>query len=290
MDIPTNLKHLARQEMGAAWLAKLPQFLAELSEQWSLRTGVPCPGSSVSYVVQAIRDGEPVVLKVQWPHRESRHEAAALKLWDGDGAVRLLAHDTRRHALLLESCAPGTALSAHGEDVDALAVLTGLLPRLWKPAAAPFTTLEEEARRWAATLHKDWEAAGRPCEQRLVDAAVRYIAELSESQNEKRLLHQDLHGNNVLAAAREAWLAIDPKPLVGERAFALAPIVRSFEFGHSRAQVFNRLNRLSDDLNLDRERVLGWTVAQTMAWSFDSDYAQQHYETLRWLLPKSQQI
>lgn len=91
----------------------------------------------------------------------------------------------------------------------------------------------------------------------------------------------------MLAAEREPWLVIDPKPLVGERAFAVAPIVRSFELGHSRVQVLNRLDRLAAELGLDRERCRGWTIAQiaqTVAWSFDSDYAKQHLETMRWLL------
>jgi streptomycin 6-kinase len=97
-------------------------------------------------------------------------------------------------------------------------------------------------------------------------------------------VHQDLHGENVLAAEREPWLVIDPKPLAGEREFALAPIVRSFEFGHSRSEVLRRLDRLSGELALDRERARGWAIAQTIAWSFDSAYADGHFETARWLL------
>ena len=68
------------------------------------------------------------------------------------------------------------------------------------------------------------------------------------------LLHQDLHGDNVLAAEREPWLAIDPKPLAGEREFGIAPIVRSRELGHSRREVLGRLDRLVTELGLDRER------------------------------------
>ena len=81
------------------------------------------------------------------------------------------------------------------------------------------------------------------------------------------LLHQDLHGDNVLAAHREPWLAIDPKPLVGEREFAVAPIARSFELGHSKRDVLHRFDRLTAGLGLDRERARGWTIAQTVAWS-----------------------
>ena len=98
------------------------------------------------------------------------------------------------------------------------------------------------------------------------------------------LLHQDLHAENVLAAAREPWLAIDPKPLVGEREFAVAPIVRSAELGHSRRPVLPRLPRLPHEHGLARERARGWTIGQTIAWSVGSDYHQTHVETARWLV------
>jgi streptomycin 6-kinase len=113
---------------------------------------------------------------------------------------------------------------------------------------------------------------------------VTAITELSGSRGEQVLVHQDLHGENVLAAQREPGLVVDPKPLAGEREFALAPIIRSFEFGHSRKGALARLGRLSQALQLDRDRARRWAIAQTMAWSFDSGYARRHFETVRWLL------
>jgi streptomycin 6-kinase len=283
MLLPESLKRLAKIPAGAQWLATLPSLVRELSEQWALTPGEPYPGSNVSYVTPALCNDRQVVLKIQWPHDEAAHEADALRLWNGEGAVRLLAHDVEKHALLIEHCSPGTSL-ASADSTDGLAVLIDLLPRLWKPAASPFRSLCEEAMEWAATLPAEWAAAGKPCERELVDAAVTAITELSGNQDESVLLHQDLHGENVLAAAREPWLVIDPKPLAGERAFALAPIIRSFEFGHSRQAVLDRLGRLSQALHLDRERARRWAMAQTMAWSFDSDDAERHFETVRWLL------
>ncbi len=220
-----------------------------------------------------------VVLKIQWPHRESEHEADALELWQGDGAVRLLARDDERHALLLERCRPGTPVGERALDV-----LIDLLPRLWRPAGAPFTSLADEAAWWASTIRGEWEEAGRPFEERLVDAAISTLEELAATQGEQVLLHQDLHPENVLAAEREPWLVIDPKPLVGEREFAVAPIVRARELGHSKEAVVGRLNRLTGELGLDRERALGWTLGQTIAWSFDGDFHARHAEIARWLL------
>jgi streptomycin 6-kinase len=283
MHIPERLNWLRRHEAGRAWLANLPTVVAGLAREWNLQVGAAFEGSNVSYVAPAMRGSEHVVLKVQWPDDESAHEADALRVWNGDGAARLLAHDAEGHALLIERCVPGTYLAA-AAGVDALAVLIDLLPRLWTVVGPPFKSLTEEAQGWAATLYADWDAASRPCERWLVDAAAEFLDQLARSQGEQVLVHQDLHGENVLAAEREPWLVIDPKPLAGEREFSLAPIIRSFEFGHSQKEVIYRLDRLSSELQLDRGRVRGWTIAQTVAWSFDGSYAARHYETARWLL------
>lgn len=111
----------------------------------------------------------------------------------------------------------------------------------------PHPECENEAaalRAWADSLVSSWDSADRPCERRLVDAARSLITDLAPTQGEQVLIHQDLHGENVLAAQRSPWLAIDPKPLVGEREFSVAPIVRAFELGHSERAVHARLEGL----------------------------------------------
>ena len=289
MRIPDALKWLRSYPEGFAWLDALPRLVRVSAAAWDLRVGKPYAASSVSLALPATRpDGSPAVLKIQFPDRESEYEADALARWDGEGAVRLLEQDRELHALLLEQCDPGTPLSRE-EPERALDVLIGLLPRLWVPAAAPFfRLLAEEAAWWADGLVARWERAGRPFERRLVDAALDMLVVLPDSQGEQVLLHQDLHGDNVLRAAREPWLAIDPKPLAGERELGAAPIIRSFELGHGRQAVLRRLDRLTAELGLDRARARGWTIAQTVAWSCDSDHASEHLDTVRWLLePRS---
>ena len=259
------------------WRRGAGRLADEVALDWGLTLGAPYAAGVVGHVVRAaLPDGTPAVLKLSLPHRESEQEPDALERWDGDGAVRLLARDDARGALLLERCEPGTPLAEAA--ADPLGVLVDLLPRLWKSGAG-FRPLAEEAEHWLAGE----DLAGIP-DRRLRDAAVRYLEELAPTQGEQVLLHQDLHGENVLAAAREPWLVIDPKPLAGEREFAVAPIVRSFELGHSKRAALNRLDRLCAELGLDRERARGWTIAQTVAWSGGSDYIETHVETVRWLL------
>jgi streptomycin 6-kinase len=266
------------------WLERVPDLVAECVEEWGLQLGEPYEPGAAGYAVPVeLQDGRQAVLKLIYPHRESEHEVDALALWDGHGAVKLLARDDDRSAMLLERCDPGETLAAAGADV-ALEVLTGLLPRLWVVGGEPFHTLEDEASWWIGYLPEQWERSGRTVERRLVDAAVDALSLLYQSQGEQVLLNQDLHGDNVLAAEREPWLVIDPKPLIGEREFAVAPIVRSFELGHSKREALYRLDRLTADLGLDRERARGWTIGQTLAWAFDSEYDATHLETVQWLL------
>ena len=285
LDLPAGLDWLEASPEGRTWLRRLPEVIASCSERWGLTTGDPYPDSYVSLVLPATdATGEPVVLKIQLPHRESDTEADALRAWDGDGAVRLLAHDAEAAALLLERCEPGHHLSAAGPETG-LAVMIGLLPRLWVPASGTFRPLQEEVASWVDALPATYEEAGGPFERSLLEDAVETLLDLAASQGEQVLIHQDLHGDNVLAATREPWLAIDPKPLTGEREFGLSPIIRSYEFGHSRKAVVNRLDRLSSELGVDRERARLWAFGHAVAWGFDGGKVlPRHVETARWLI------
>jgi streptomycin 6-kinase len=272
-------------EAGRAWLEELPRLVSECVEQWSLQLEEPFPYAYASLALPArLRDGSDAILKICLPERESEHEGDALWRWNGNGAVRLIAHDRERWALLIECCRPGTHLREL-EPEAALDVLAGLLPRLWVRAGEPFRSLAEEAAWWAADLPEKWGRAGRPFEKELLDAAIGVLQELAPTQGEPVLLHQDLHADNVLSAEREPWLTIDPKPLLGEREFGVAPIVRAYELGHSERDVRHRLDRLTTELGLDRERARGWALGQTLAWAWENDEPLPlHVETARWLV------
>jgi streptomycin 6-kinase len=267
-----------------SWLELVPELVTRWCEEWALTPGLAYPAGAAGHAIRVERsDGTPVVLKLIYPHRESEHEADALALWDGDGAIRLLERSEDGYAMLLERCEPGTILAGEGQEI-ALDVLIALLPRLWKPVGEPFHTLASEAAWWASYMEEQWDRIRPPYPRALLEAALAAYDELPGTQGESVLLHQDLHGENVLAAQREQWLVIDPKPLVGEREFAVAPIVRSFELGSSRRDVLLRFDRLTGELGLDRERARGWAIGQTLAWAFNSHWRENHLNTAQWLL------
>jgi streptomycin 6-kinase len=292
VDIPPGLVRLGEEEPAAgAWLRSLPQLVAECVRRWKLTLGAPFDGH-VSYVAPAaLSNGERAVLKVSFPSEESEREADALAHWDGRGAARLVAHDPLRRALLLERCEPGTTLWELDED-EANAVAADVLRRLWRPAPArhSFRILGLEAARWALQLPLRWERLGRPCERELLDEALAFLGTVGTAERGAPVvLHQDFHGGNVLRAGREPWLAIDPKPLVGEREFDLASLLRDRRAELARdpgagARVRRRLDRLTADLGVDRERARGWGIVHALAWGLDEDRVfPEHLACARWL-------
>ena len=155
------------------------------------------------------------VLKLNAPsHFEADHEADALACWDGQGAVRLLARDDGRRALLLERCVPGTTSRAEGRRDGS--IILGLLERL--PAPPRAITLSAPRRRSRALDRGSARAVGgrRPAVRALAprgrDRGVR-----QRRSRRERTRQPGPPRWNVLRSEREPWLVIDPKPLVGER-------------------------------------------------------------------------
>jgi streptomycin 6-kinase len=270
IEIPERLGWWRDRAGGAAWLESLPRLAAECAELWSVRLGEPFGQGHVSLAVPAtLSDGGQAVLKLNFPEEESAHEADALAHWHGEGAVRLLEVDDERNALLVERADPGTSLWEVGEDEEATLIAASVLRRLWRLAPAdghPFRVLAVEADHWTAQLRSDWEALGRPFEGRLVDAAAASARELAGSQPKLVVCHQDLQGSNVLKAKREPWLAIDPKPIVGEPAFDVASLLRDRRWSIDRGLISRRLDLLADELEVERDRMQGWGLVHSLHW------------------------
>jgi streptomycin 6-kinase len=247
----------------AEWIARLPELAAECASSWALEVEAPFD-TPHSLVVPA---GD-LVLKLNAPsHFEADHEADALAHWDGRGAVRLVARDDLRRALLIERCRPGIPLWDTNEDAPA--VVANLLPGLWAAVGEghPFRLLADEGARWSEDVPDRYERGGRPFERSLVDLAVDVFRDVDADAH--WLANQDLHGGNLLRAEREPWLVIDPKPLVGERELDGVGLLRNAASGGT-ALVRRWLDVLAD-LGLDRERLQRLGAAHALAWGWDDD-------------------
>jgi streptomycin 6-kinase len=259
MLIPENLRLTAEGEPEvAAWVAGLPAVVGDLAARWSLPLGEPFqPGGSASWVAPA---GPGKVLKVGWLHDEALHEADGLRAWDGRGTVRLL--DDERFgetcALLLEACEPGTTLRTSLPPLEQDSVVAGILPRLWiEPAEGhPFRTLGQMCEMWA----RDFDPLATP-DAGLARAGLEVWLGLAGSADRSVLLCTDLHPENVLAAQREPWLVVDPKPYVGDPAYE--PTQHMFNFRDRLvSDPGGFADRMAGLLDLDSRRVRQWLFAR----------------------------
>ena len=173
--------------------------------------------------------------------------------------------------MLLERCEPGTTLGALPEPEQDL-VIARLLRRLWRlpPAPHSFRSLSAMTESWSdETLAAvdQWPDAG------LVREGLRLLKELPRNAPTEVLLATDLHAGNVLRAAREPWLVIDPKPFVGDPAYDATQHLFNCD-ERLRSDPDGTIRRLADLLGVDRERVRLWTFARAAAeprddWSDD---------------------
>jgi len=266
-------------ETGAEWLRHLPDLINDYSRCWSLKVLPPFEPLSYNYVAPAVRaDGADVVLKLGVPNPELLAESAALRLFDGRGIVRLLEADPDRGALLLERLKPGLPLSSLTDDEQATSIAVQVMKQLWQPAPPEhgFPTVA----KWAAGLKRLREHFGGstgPFPTWLIERAEALFAELLDSMAEPVLLHGDLHHDNILSAERQPWLALDPKGVVGEPAYEVGallrnPIPRIFSVPQLERVLARRVDQLAEELGFDRERILGWGVAQAVLsgwWSYE---------------------
>jgi streptomycin 6-kinase len=280
MILPRSLREgvIAWMADGEEWADSLPALLERFRRRWELSVGEPFEGGCTAWVAPAERsDGRPCVLKLPYTGEGPVYEADALRMWAGEGAVGLIEWDDDTGALLLERLRPGSSLYGVAEPEEALLLACDALRRLWVPAPArPFPLAHDRATHWAAEVELRFRGHGRPFDAALMRAAVSAFEHLAAYTGECVLLHQDFHRGNVLRAEREPWLAIDPKPLAGERAFDARWLLRDLLYRDPRVAlpVAGLLERLALELALDAERVRLWTLARAVEnalWCYEID-------------------
>ncbi|AHH21464.1 aminoglycoside/hydroxyurea antibiotic resistance kinase family protein [Nocardia nova SH22a] len=271
IEVPAELAEAQLRyngEAGREFIAGLPDQAARYLTEWELRRDGPALHGMASLVLPVVRaDGTPAALKLQILDEETESEPIGLRAWAGDGAVRLLDADDATGVMLLERLRP-RSLSSVADDVEALKSLTALLARLvTHPAPQGIRSLEGIARAMLADVR---EAARLlpDDERRLVLDCAAAVADLVDEPGD-RLLHWDLHYDNVLAADREPWLAIDPKPLAGDPGFDLMPALDNrwddiAASGDVARAVRYRFDLMTEMLSLDRRRAAGWTLGRAL--------------------------
>jgi streptomycin 6-kinase len=218
-------------------------------------------------------DGRELVLKVGWWHTEAAHEADGLRLWNGDGAVLLHGQHVAGNtsALLLERCAPGSLLAEVLPEPEQDVVVAGLLRRLWRepPDGHPFRPLQLMCDEWATEFEEKLAAAPGAVDPGLARAAMELFRGLPSTASRAVVLCTDLHAENILAAEREPWLVIDPKPYVGDPAYD--PLQHMLNCSERLARdPHGFVRRMADLLDLDADRLTRWLFARCVQESIDA--------------------
>jgi streptomycin 6-kinase len=265
-QVPSNLLAAAREEGREEWLASVPATVARLTKVWALTVGVPFePGGQTAWVASALTSrGEERVLKVAWRHPEADHEADGLRVWAGRGAVVLfdVVEFDETVVLLLERCLPGSPLSGEPEAAQD-EVIAGLLRRLWvePPAGHHFRPLQEMCSRWADQFDAECAAGQVGLDPALAAEGIDLLRSLAVTADRTVLLCTDLHAGNVLAAEREPWLLVDPKPYVGDPTYDVIQHLLNCP-ARLHANPDKLVERIAALLDLDRDRVRRWLFAR----------------------------
>jgi streptomycin 6-kinase len=244
------------------WLSGLTDLIAELRQRWRLELDEPGVETDARYVLQARRDGDRLILELSYPDGWWAETTRALEAWHGDGVLRLFDHDARG-ARSLEDHEPA---APPPDEPAALRDACAVARRLWIQAPDGITAVAAEVRVWASELQERHVRAGRPFEPELVRAATELFSTLGPTQGDRVLLHGDLRLASI-ALADDRRVALDPQPLVGEREFDAASLLRDtpgdliVDMNDGRQRVKTRFEVLIDELGCNANRLKGWAFA-----------------------------
>ena len=260
--------------LGRRWAAELPHRIETAQTRWGIQIGPAFqPGGVASFAASAVsKDGEQLVYKITVPHVEAIGEAEALAAYDGEGAVRILASEAPTLELLLERAVPGSDLWSVPSDSERLEVASALMRRLWRRASDDrIARVDDVARLWADITERRLVVAELPWVGEPIERGIDLLRSLPDEPHDELLVHGDFHPGNILAAEREPWLAIDPKPMIGDPAFEPVQVLTQrrgrIAEPPDAAGVERRLDRIAGLVGLGADHLGRWALARTAEWS-----------------------
>ena len=287
-------------EDGKRWLKAFSALLEEATQRWNLTDIQPVPNLSYNFVALAnqnmnrevamdskktfkeslrslnLRGENTAILKLGVPNRELTSEIAALRLYNGCGACRLLHADVDKGMLLLERLQPGHMLASVVDDEHATRIAAEVMSQLWQSSSGyettkVFTTDFIQLKDWFdvfTRLGQRYHGTMGPLPKHLVEAAESISTELLAENKAETLLHGDFHHFNVLESER-GWLAIDPKGVIGPKGYEVGPFLinpnDSLLTGSDPiGQTEKRIAILSEMLGMERERIRSWAICHAV--------------------------
>ena len=313
MNLPpefiSNIQNTFREE-GYAFLDSLPDLIAEASARWGLTDVVPSPELSYNFVAFARRgevhspdvignqefgQGDPapttdVVLKMGVPNREIRSEMSALKLFNGEGACKLLDYDEERCWLLLERLRPGVMLVEMEDDEERTHIAAEVMGRVWRSgfdtpsddgystSVSKFIQLTDWFNGAFERMRRTFNGGTGPFNAKIVERVESSVKDFFAENHSPVLMHGDFHHYNILSSER-GWLVIDPKGVIGPACYEVGPFMLNPWSGFSdgvnyKSMIKKRIDILHEHLGFERERILEWSLAHAVLsswWSFEDN-------------------
>jgi streptomycin 6-kinase len=286
-EFKSTIRNIHKEE-GEKFLALLPSLIEEVSQRWGLSDVQSVPNLSFNFVAFAKRGDEDVILKMAVPNPELTSEMTALKLFNGDGACRLLEHDEERGLLLLERLKPGKMLSELKDDDERTNIAADVILNMQRRGGVPPPELQGKFIKlsdWFDGLKKirpHFNGGTGPFPKEILEHVEYFLPELF-AEKDVKLMHGDFHHFNILSSER-GWLIIDPKGVVGPAGYEIGPFMINPWDGISdgssfKVQTERRVSILSERLGWQREKIIRWSLAHAVlsAWWSIEDNMEDKY-------------
>jgi streptomycin 6-kinase len=243
---------------GEEWLAGFDKLINYCVNKWQFKL-LPAKKLSYNFVAPVVFDnGSKAILKLGIPNKGIMSELAALKAFASNGFCEPLNSEPEKGIMLLECIDPGEPLNTMLDEVTSTKIVAGLIKdmQMVNPISDyPFQTSDD----WYQDLIRLHERFGDIIPETLYNNAIVAYQSLKTNQQEQRLLHGDLHHENILSAGNGTWKAIDPKGIVAETSCELIPfLMNDLEGKDIAAAISERINVFSEELKIDKVRIIRW--------------------------------
>jgi streptomycin 6-kinase len=275
------------KEDGDRFLANLPALVDEAAQRWNLTDIQPVSNLSYNFVCYArcpSTAAQDVVVKIGVPRDELTSEMAALRLFNGEGAVQLIDCDEAKGFLLLERLQPGTMLSTLKDDEEATRIAADVMIKIQRPA--PQNKALIKLSDWFdefKELRKYFDGGTGPFNKTLVERAEKSVMDFFAEDYVPVLMHGDFHHFNILSSER-GWVVIDPKGVIGPAGYEVGPFLLNpweepLNESKFKAQTKKRFHILSEHLGMERERIREWGIAHAVLsawWDFEDNMGWEY--------------
>jgi streptomycin 6-kinase len=263
IDVPEEFSEGLVNRFGKkaeVWLESVPGLLSDRLGAWGLVIEDEQILHGAMGLIFFVKKGEEkLVLKISWLDDLTESENKALRIWSGNGAVKLLEYDAKTHASLMERLGNQ---SLNDIDIATAGVEAGrLIKKLGVGVQEGFPRLDARLKVIESYLAKrrlevgdsgfDWE---------LIKELI-----LRRGKDMRNLLtHGDIGYLNILRANDGSWKAIDPKPMIGDLEFSVPELMWDRIDELRDANVVEHLERIVEAGCLDRQKAIEWTIIRAV--------------------------